>query len=214
MRQTCARVLAAALMTGAIAAVLALPALFDSPRDEGRELTAPPSSLQRSVRVPALPAPARPVRAERLVTALSVSRSAVRPTIVRHEPSRSVVRAPRSNPRPATAGPPAPKAPEPESREIASTTPEPEAQPPAQTPSAPACSEPVSGKDKSKGKGKGKARGRNKDNERAPDPEKTPVPAAVAEASSPPGNSEPPSEADQSKDDGNAHGRGHRKRED
>jgi len=57
MRETCARVLAAALMTGAIAAVVAMSALFDMSVEAGRPITAPPSSLQRSVRVVALPAP-------------------------------------------------------------------------------------------------------------------------------------------------------------
>ena len=57
MRETCARVLAAALMTGAIAFAVGMPALFGTAHDRGRSLLAPPSSLQRSVRAPALPAP-------------------------------------------------------------------------------------------------------------------------------------------------------------
>jgi hypothetical protein len=51
MRETCARVLAAALMTGAIAAVVGMSALFDTPREPVRAISAPPSSLQRSVRM-------------------------------------------------------------------------------------------------------------------------------------------------------------------
>jgi len=51
MRETCARVLAAALMTGAIGFALAMPAIFDTANNAGRSLTAPPSFLQRSVHV-------------------------------------------------------------------------------------------------------------------------------------------------------------------
>ncbi len=53
MREMCARVLAAALMTGAISTAMGLPTLFDSDQGPGRGLTAPPSSLERSVRAPA-----------------------------------------------------------------------------------------------------------------------------------------------------------------
>jgi hypothetical protein len=65
MREKCARVLAAALMTGAIGFTLAMPALFGTARDAVRSLTAPPSSLQRSVNLVAS-APSRPVPAGRL----------------------------------------------------------------------------------------------------------------------------------------------------
>src|SRR6476620_10575738 len=51
MRETCARVLAAALMTGAIGFALAMPAVFGTAHNAIRSLTAPPSSLQRSVHV-------------------------------------------------------------------------------------------------------------------------------------------------------------------
>jgi hypothetical protein len=54
MRESCARVLAAALMTGAIAFAVGMPALFETAHDFGRTLLAPPSSLQRTVRAPAL----------------------------------------------------------------------------------------------------------------------------------------------------------------
>src|SRR4029453_8152731 len=53
MRETCARVLAAALMTGAIASAVGLPSTFQSASGPERGLTVPPSSLQRTVRVPA-----------------------------------------------------------------------------------------------------------------------------------------------------------------
>ena len=59
MRETGARVLAAALMTGAIGFALAMPALLGTAHDAARVLTSPPSSLQRSVHVvtSALPHP-------------------------------------------------------------------------------------------------------------------------------------------------------------
>jgi hypothetical protein len=55
MRETCARVLAAALMTGAIATVVAMSTLFSMPRQSGQALTAPPSTLRRAIIVAALP---------------------------------------------------------------------------------------------------------------------------------------------------------------
>src|SRR6266487_3181312 len=51
MSRTCARVLAAVLMTGGIATALALPALVGDRPDEPRALIAPPSSLERIVRI-------------------------------------------------------------------------------------------------------------------------------------------------------------------
>jgi hypothetical protein len=140
MRETCARVLAAALMTGAIATAMGLPTLFDGAGDLGPGVTAPPSSLQRSVRVPALSAP-RPARAERLVTAQTAGPPVEQPAIVRVERSGGAVQVPRPNPppgggrpgSPAPAAPappapappaPAPPAPAPETRELTSTTPE------------------------------------------------------------------------------------------
>src|SRR6476646_8880772 len=65
MRETCARVLAAALMTGAIGFALAMPAIFATAHDAGWSLTAPPSFLQRSVHVVAS-APSRAARGGRL----------------------------------------------------------------------------------------------------------------------------------------------------
>jgi hypothetical protein len=69
MRETCARVLAAALMTGAIAAVVGMSALFGTPGEASRPISAPPSSLQRSVRLTAHLAPRARPRVARLVTA-------------------------------------------------------------------------------------------------------------------------------------------------
>jgi hypothetical protein len=71
MRATCARVLAAALMTAAIATVVGMSALFRPASEPARPIAAPPSSLQRTVRVTAhvqsprrqgRPAPARLVQ--------------------------------------------------------------------------------------------------------------------------------------------------------
>src|SRR5438132_14331254 len=67
--RVCARVLAAALIAGAVAGALAFPAaLFTQGEQENRALVAPPSSQQRTIRVPALRLPAQqkarhPVRA-------------------------------------------------------------------------------------------------------------------------------------------------------
>jgi hypothetical protein len=77
MRETCARVLAAALMTAAIATVVGMPALFGGPEEPAAQIAAPPSSFVRSVRLVAQPAP-RPKRAQpvRRVT------TPVRPVVV------------------------------------------------------------------------------------------------------------------------------------
>jgi hypothetical protein len=69
MRETCARVLAAALMTGAIAAVVGMSALFGTPGEASRPISAPASSLQRSVRLTAHLAPRARPSVARLVTA-------------------------------------------------------------------------------------------------------------------------------------------------
>jgi hypothetical protein len=55
MRETCARVLAAALLTGAIATVVAMAAHLNGPNEAGARLAVPPSSLQRTVRLTARP---------------------------------------------------------------------------------------------------------------------------------------------------------------
>lgn len=55
MRETCARVLAAALLIGTIAAVAGLSALSGQPGETGGPIAAPPSALQRTVRLTALP---------------------------------------------------------------------------------------------------------------------------------------------------------------
>jgi hypothetical protein len=86
MRGTCARVLAAALMTGAIATVMATAALFGAPRAAEQPLTAPPSSLQRSVRaVPlAVPKPRRRSVERPLAAHRVASRPTLRPVVTTH----------------------------------------------------------------------------------------------------------------------------------
>jgi hypothetical protein len=143
MRETCARVLAAALMTGAIATAMGLPTIFESAHDLGRALVTPPSSGHRSVRVPALTARARPPSAERLATAPQVTRPLLRPAIVR-TPSRS-----QGKPKPAPVQQPEPgpapeSQPEPE-RQLTSTVSQPE-------PAAPVAAATPPAKDKKKEK--------------------------------------------------------------
>jgi hypothetical protein len=137
MRETCARVLAAALMTGAVAAALATPALFDAQRDRGLHLTTPPSSHWRSVRIPAQLAPRRAAHPVQLVVA-SVQDLAIRSTD-RPPASRAAVEVPRSSaptppPRPRPVSPPV-QAPAPDTRDLAAAAPAPAA-PATQAPTA------------------------------------------------------------------------------
>jgi hypothetical protein len=202
MRETCARVLAAALMTGAIATAMGLPTVFESGGDPGRRFTAPPSSLQRSVSSPAFLAPAHLPRADqRPATALAratgpqVGPSPTSPTQAgKPRPAgtgKSPVPAPEPKPQPAPEPSPAP-APAPATRDLASSTP---------APAPTTAPEPEHGKKKSKGKdsGKGKAKGIER-------------PAEPAVASPPPaGECEdpaPPAEPEQEPaDDGQGHGK-------
>src|SRR6476660_9541864 len=66
MRETCARVLAAALMTGAIAIVVGMAAHLGAPSRLGGPIAVPPSTLQRTIRLTAQPRPR--TRTARLVT--------------------------------------------------------------------------------------------------------------------------------------------------
>lgn len=203
MRETCARVLAAALMTGAIATALGLPAAFDSAREPGRGLTAPPSSLQRTVRVPAIVARERPARAERLEIAIGVRPPAAQPRIVRHVANRGAVAVTQSGPRPTNtpATPPAP-----ETRELASTTPPPAA-PPTPGPS------PRVEDDKSK-KGKGHGKGhanKAKAKDVSASTGATEPPAGAGQTAAPPptepqGEAEKQKEHGHEKEKGNGHG--------
>lgn len=97
MRETCARVLAAALMTGAIATVVAMSALFEMPSGPGQPIAAPPSSLQRSVRLEAQPAPPQRTRVRRRLEAAHQISTPARAVVV----TRSVVVTRRQRVRPA-----------------------------------------------------------------------------------------------------------------
>jgi hypothetical protein len=128
MRETCARVLAAALMTGAIATVVAMSAVLGAPSEAGRPIAAPPSSVQRIVRLTAQPAPRHQRTAARHVTAHTIharptpavvtrSLAVVRPHRVRrpvHHRQLAAAKppptAPVAPPAPAVAGAPAPPA--------------------------------------------------------------------------------------------------------
>ncbi len=213
MRETCARVLAAALMTGAIATALGLPAAFDSALEPGRGLTAPPSSLQRTVHVPAVAASERSARSERLVAALSIRPSAARP-LGRHVTSPGTLSRTRFKPPPAAApsAPPAPEpapgpAAEPETRELASATPQ--AAQPAPGPSR-TTSQAAEGKGKKgKGHGMGKAKG--------PAPTEAPAPAPSAGQTTAPPPPAPQGEGQGQKEHENGHGpekdKGHAKKD-
>jgi len=124
MRATCARVLAAALMTGAIATVVGMSALFDTPREAGRALVVPPSSLQRTVRLRVPPAHRRARAAERLVSAHTSSSAQSRPvlvirtlvrhtTVVRQIPQRRRLAAVKPKPTPPVQPAPPPAPPQP-----------------------------------------------------------------------------------------------------
>jgi len=171
MRETCARALAAALMTGAIATAVGLPPAFESASAPDRGLTAPPSSLQRTVRIPAGTARERAHGAERVVihhsnrpsvvtVARNVRHVTVRPAMRRPHtaPSRGPAPAPTPAPTPPPADPPVaaptPAPPTDTTRELTST---PEL-PPAVQPSAPppVTVEPEPEQDKGKGKDKDK----------------------------------------------------------
>ena len=133
--RVCARVLAAALMTGAVAGAFTFPALFQHGREGHRLLLVPPSSHQRTLRVPALPAPLHRhvVRVSRLTVASKPVASKQRPS--RPAPSvgefaAATIRRPKTSPgRPAPPAPaPAPPAP---------------SSPPATPPSEPATAAPA-----------------------------------------------------------------------
>ncbi|MFL5950349.1 MAG: hypothetical protein ACJ74M_01990 [Gaiellaceae bacterium] len=83
MRETCARVLAAALLTGAIASVVGMSTLLGTPGQAGPRLAAPPPALERSVRLTALPRPKQQARATRLVTTPTIHTHARPETVTR-----------------------------------------------------------------------------------------------------------------------------------
>ena len=84
MRETCARVLAAALMTGAIATVVAMSALFETPTGPARPIAVPPSSLQRPVVFKVQPVRPHRRKATRLEDAHRNSKPAPRVVVVQH----------------------------------------------------------------------------------------------------------------------------------
>jgi hypothetical protein len=176
MRETCARALAAALMTAAIATAVGLPAAFESASPRERGLTAPPSSLQRTVRVPAgtvrerahhtlRPAFHQSRRAS-VTTGTRNVRHVLAPRVVTSRshsaPSRGPAPAPQPQPTPAPAGAPPPvetpvaaPASTDTTRELTSTTPAPAVEPKAPPPPVTDESEPEKDKgDKDKGKEK------------------------------------------------------------
>ena len=205
MRETCARVLAAALMTGAIAAALAMPALFDSARDVGHGLTAPPSSLERLVRVPALSVQPQRARARGPATVHRVHELVGIARVAPEVKGTSEARAARTKPHAtghATVKPP-PTA----TRELTSTTPTEPAPPPAEpAPAAPAPSEPDVSACNGKSNGKGKANGHCKQAAPTPPPPAAPTQAPPATVPSPP--AQPDDAADESKDHGHGNGNG------
>jgi hypothetical protein len=79
MRETCARVLAAALMTGAIATVVGMSTWVDTPQEPTRSVAAPASSVQRSVRLTARITPRH-----RRNVATHTGYPAPRPAVVTH----------------------------------------------------------------------------------------------------------------------------------
>ena len=205
MRETCARVLAAALMTGAIGFALAMPAIFETAhKAAGRSLTAPPSSLQRSVHVVAS-APSLSARDGRLegtqaiqpASFLSAGRSARNGDIPAS--GRRSSRADRSERAPKPAPPKPTPVPAPATRELADTTPAAAASPPA--PSQPAASPGGTGKGKKKAKHHAKSQGK---------PTQPPQPP-VAATTPQPANESPTSEGEKDHGNGNGNGNGNDK---
>lgn len=205
MRETCARVLAAALMTGAIGFALAMPAILGTAHNAGRSLTAPPSFLQRSVNVVAS-APSRSARSGQLEETqpirpagpVQAGRSGSTPSGSAPASSRHSTRGGRSE-----LGPkPAPKpTPAPDTRELAATTP-----PAAVSPPAP--SQPAATPD---GKGKGKKKGGKQHNKNKGKPTDVSQPT-VAATTPQPASESPATEAE--KDHGNNKNKGQGKSDD
>jgi len=200
MRENGARVLVAALMTGAIAFALAMPAVLGtSAQDAVRSLTSPPSSLQRSVHVVASALP-RPLRAGRLEPTHSITRAVPAetvPTFGRHPDStgeRTLVPKPAARPGPRPTPQPVPAT---DTRTLAGAS-----------PAAPVAQPTPSTAKSGHGKGKGKGRDKSKVRDRPAASESQPVPATPP---SPSGEStKSDGEKDNDKDKGD-HGKGHDK---
>jgi hypothetical protein len=158
MRETCARVLAAALMTGAIATVVGMSALFDTPSEPWRPISAPPSSLQRSVRIQAAAVHRRP-RVVLVATAHRISLPS-RPVVVtrrlvivqprrRQPPRRRLASAkPRQLPAAASTAP----------AQLAAVAP-----PPAEQPAAPEAPAAVTDEQDDSDENQGNANGHDKE---------------------------------------------------
>jgi hypothetical protein len=82
MRETCARVLAAALMTGAIATVVAMSAMLGAPTEPGRSMAVQPSLVQRTVRLTAQLPPRHRRRTAPLVVTAHTIHVEPRPVLV------------------------------------------------------------------------------------------------------------------------------------
>jgi len=144
--RVCARVLAAALITGGIASALVLPALTSQPGGVPRAVSTPPSSHDRTLYLPALQAPARSspqhhaVVAHQRSTELAAAPISPRPSVVFFKPAsvkpatRPVVQPPAPKPRPTPKPVPASSSPAP----AADPAPRDLASDPAPAPAAPA----------------------------------------------------------------------------
>jgi hypothetical protein len=210
MRETCARVLAAALMTGAVAFVVAMPALFGPEPDASAPVAAPPSSLRRSVHVTAQRAQAR--RAVERPPGAQMIPNRSRPRTVHPGSGVTASRSPIGRLRPASAGrseehpatTPAPTpVPEPppatETRQLAATT------PPATAP------EPASANDHGHHKNKARQKEKQKgDRGERPEDESCSAPAPATQPAAPP--TAPVEGEDGGK--GNGKAKGHDKRGD
>jgi hypothetical protein len=150
MRETCARVLAAALMTGAIATVVAMSAFIGTPSRADRPITAPSSSLQRSVRVEVRPAASHRRNVERPETAHRIS-TRVRPVVATRRLVIVQTRRPQAPRRRLASTKPA----------VAPAAPVPAARPAPVTASTPSATDPQPKADKDHGHGN--ASGHEKD---------------------------------------------------
>jgi len=109
MRETCLRVLAAGLMTGAIAAVVGMSTLVDTSSDPGRPAAAAPPAEHHPIRIHVAPAPPRRNAVKRPRSLRDVS-APIRPTVIRRRVVSIHTKAPRrqlasSEPKAAAAPP-------------------------------------------------------------------------------------------------------------
>ena len=139
----CARVLAAALTTGAIAAAVSLPTLSHQGGEGHRAVIAPPSSHQQTLRLPALSVPAHHIAVVRKGIATGPRPSAL--ASVRFTPRPETIVNPGLTGRPRPAPAPAPVAPTP--APAPATPPQPEPAPvlelASQEPAAPTAPAPA-----------------------------------------------------------------------